>query len=235
MQIDRLLRVGILAFFVSACSAAPSAPPAAPVPTATSVPTPSAGQAIPRPAAVPTLAIGPQGNPPDPNAVPVPPDGSCHIVNGIADHTCTPGLVNPSLTVAQLCAAGFSTTTIRPPVSYTNVLKQRLMKAYGLTQPPEYYELDHELSLEDLGHPYDPRNLWPQPRGKTLPGSQPTGAEPNAEEKDQVETAIHRMICADPTNAANIASLQARLVDDWRQFRQQGIVPDTEPTKEPEP
>jgi hypothetical protein len=187
---------------------------------------------------VPTIALGPEGALPNPNTVPIPPPGSCHIVNGIADHACTPGLVNPALSPAQLCATGFTTTTIRPPVSYTNVLKQRLMQSYGLTQTPDFYELDHELSLEDLGHPSDPRNLWPQPRGKTLPGSQPTGIEPNAEEKDQVETAIHRMICADPTNTANIASLQARLVADWTQFRKQpgiaGILPEDEP-KDPEP
>jgi hypothetical protein len=236
MQIDRRNSLGILALFLSACSAVPvGGPTAAPAPTVAPVPTPTAVQAITSPAAVPTLAIGPQGDRPDPDTVQVPPPGTCHIVNGLADHACTPGLVNPSLTAAQLCAAGFTTTTIRPPVSYTNVLKRRLMAAYGLTQSAEFYELDHELSLEDLGHPYDPRNLWPQPRGKTLPGSQPTGIEPNAEEKDRVETAVHKMICADPTNAANIARLQARLVADWTQFRTQGIYADDEPTKEPEP
>lgn len=189
-------------------------------------------------AAVPTIAVGPPLPLPNPNTVPVPPPGSCHIVDGIADHTCTPGLVNPTLTPLQLCAAGFSTSTVRPPVSYTDALKKRLMVSYGETQPPSFYELDHELALEDLGHPYDPRNLWPEPRGKTVPGSQPTGVEPNAEEKDQVETLVHRMICADPTNTASIASLQARLVADWTQFRKQpaGFAPRSEePTKEPEP
>jgi hypothetical protein len=235
MQIDRrILQAAILAL-VSACSAPASVAVPVPASTAAPVPTPTAVAAITSPAAVPTLAIGPPGDRPDPNTIPVPPPGTCHIVNGIADHACTPGLVNPSLTAAQLCAAGFTTTTIRPPVTYTNALKKRLMASYGLTQSPEFYELDHELSLEDLGHPYDPRNLWPEPRGKTLPGSQPTGIEPNAEEKDRVETAVHKLICADPTNAANIASLQARLVADWTQFRTQGILADDEPTKEPEP
>jgi hypothetical protein len=188
-------------------------------------------------AAVPTIAVGPPLPRPNPNTVPVPPPGSCHIVNGIADHSCTPGLVNPALTPQQLCAAGFSTSTVRPPASYTDVLKKRLMASYGETQPASFYELDHELSLEDLGHPYDPRNLWPEPRGKTVPGSQPTGVEPNAEEKDQVETLVHRMICADPTNTASIASLQARLVADWTQFRKQAAFASVneEPTKEPEP
>jgi hypothetical protein len=236
MQIDRRIPAGILALFVSACAAPASVPTAVPAaPTAAPVPTQLPALAITTGAAVPTLEIGPDGARPDPNTVPVPPPGTCHIVNGIADHACTPGLVNPTLTVAQLCEAGFTTTTIRPPASYTDVLKKRLMASYGLTQPPEFYELDHELSLEDLGHPYDPRNLWPQPRGKTLPGSQPTGVEPNAEEKDRIEGAVHKLICADPTNAANIASLQARLVANWTQFRTQGILPDDAPVKDPEP
>jgi len=51
-------------------------------------------------------------------------------------------------------------------------------------------ELDHLVSLGGLGHPWSPLNLWPQPRRST-------GAEPNADEKDQVETAVHRMICTD--------------------------------------
>jgi hypothetical protein len=238
MRLARIAALGGISLILTACSAggppAVTAPPAAPVATAVAAPTLSSVQA-----AVPTLAIGPGvATPPDPNTVPVPPAGACHIVGGIADHTCTPGLVNPNLTTAQLCAAGFSTSTIRPPVSYTDVLKKRLMASYGLSQAPEFYELDHELSLEDLGHPYDPRNLWPQPRGKTLPGSQPTGAEPNAEEKDQVETAVHKMICADPTNAANIASLQARLVADWTKLRTPSIaalLPADAPAKDPEP
>jgi hypothetical protein len=241
MWIDRGIPVGIVALLLTGCAAA-GAPLTIGAPTPPPDTTPTAVAAGPAPtdaAAVPTLMIGPATPPPDPNTVPVPPPGACHIVNGIADHTCTPGLINPSLTAAQLCAAGFSTRTIRPPVRYTDVLKKRLMASYGLTtQSPEFYELDHELSLEDLGHPSDPRNLWPQPRGKTMPGSQPTGVEPNAEEKDQVESAVHRMICADPTNTTNIASLQARLVADWTQFRKPrtaSLLPDDEPTKEPEP
>ena len=132
MQIDRRILMGILAFFVSACSAPVSVPTAVPAaPTAALVPTPLPALAITTGAAVPTLEIGPDGDRPNPNTVPVPPPGTCHIVNGIADHACTPGLVNPSLTAAQLCAAGFTTTTIRPPASYTDVLKKRLMASYG--------------------------------------------------------------------------------------------------------
>jgi hypothetical protein len=166
----------------------------------------------------------------------VPEAGSCQIVNGLPDHRCTPGLLNPRLTPAQLCAPGFSTKTIRPPASYTDELKRRLMVAYGqvgtnpLTRRPwsaADVELDHLVPLEDLGHPWSPLNLWPQPRRST-------GAEPNSDEKDQVETVVHRMICADQAHAADYA---ARLAADWTQFRQGAASAGgpTETPKEPEP
>ncbi len=169
--------------------------------------------------AVPTVAVGPDLRPlPNPNTVAVAPPGACQIVGGLPDHACTPGMLNPRLTPAQLCTRGFSTKTIRPPTSYTDVLKRRLMAAYGQVGPnpltgrlwsPNDVELDHAVSLEDLGHPWSPLNLWPQPRRST-------GAEPNAEEKDQVEVTVHMLICADPSNASTYA---ARLAADWTQFR----------------
>ena len=179
---------------------------------ATEAPTP------PSPVAVPTLAVGPDAPLPNPNSVPVPPPGACHIDQGLPDRSCTPGLLNPRLTAAQLCAPGFSTRSIRPPTSYTDALKRRLMIAYGQvgTNPvtgrawsPNDVELDHDVSLEDLGHPWSPQNLWPEPR-------RASGAEPNAEEKDQVEITVHELICADQAHAADYA---ARLAADWTQFR----------------
>jgi hypothetical protein len=182
---------------------------------------------------VPTLGVGPDVQRlPNPNIVAVPPPGSCQIVNGLPDHVCTPGLLNPRLTPTQLCARGFSTRAIRPPTTYTDVLKRRLMAAYGQAGPnpltgrpwsPNDVELDHVVSLEDLGHPWSPLNLWPQPRRST-------GAEPNAEEKDQVEVTVHELICTDQANAATYA---ARLADDWTQFRR--ARPPARAPKESEP
>jgi hypothetical protein len=190
--------------------------------------------ATPSVVAVPTLGIGPDSSRlPNADAVLVPPPGSCHIVDGLPDHTCTPGLLNPRLTPAQACAPGFSTRTIRPPTNYTDALKSRLMISYGQvgTSPltgrpwsPSDVELDHAASLEDLGHPWSPLNLWPEPR-------RATGAEPNAEEKDQVETIVHNLICADQTHAADYA---ARLAADWTQFRRGSLPAEAAPT-EPEP
>jgi hypothetical protein len=183
--------------------------------------------------AVPTLAVGPDAAaPPNPGTVAIPEAGSCRSVNGLPDHRCTPGLLNPRLTPPRLCAPGFSTRTIRPPATYTDELKRRLMVAYGQvgTNPltgkawsAADVELDHLVSLEDLGHPWSPLNLWPEPRRST-------GAEPNSDEKDQVETAVHRMICADPAHAADYA---ARLAADWTQFRQLAATSPGVPTEGP--
>jgi hypothetical protein len=66
--------------------------------------------------------------------------------------------------------------------------------------------------------------LWPEPR-------RVAGAEPNAEEKDQVETAVHQMICADPAHAPEYA---AQLAADWTHFRSM-LRPEALPPKEAEP
>jgi hypothetical protein len=208
------LLVASVALAVSSRSTQPTPDPA---PNATLVP----------PVSVPTLQVGPAGGPPNPNTVPVPAAGTCHITpTGLPDPICTPGALSATLTVAQLCAAGFTTRNERPPVAYTNALKRRLMASYGLTDSPANYELDHLVPLEDLGHPWSPLNLWPEPR-RVL------HVEPNAEEKDVVENHIHKSICADPTHATDYA---ARLAADWTQFRTQALVASaTEPTPEPEP
>src|ERR1700736_1323086 len=60
----------------------------------------------------------------------------CAIHGQLPDSTCTPGAINQNVTQANIqttiCVQGF-TKTIRPPVSYTNPLKMRLMAEYGQT------------------------------------------------------------------------------------------------------
>jgi hypothetical protein len=205
------------------------------------------------------VAVGPPSTPrPNPNTVAVPAAGTCHSVGGLPDPTCTPGLLNADLTVAQLCAAGFSTKTVRPPTSYTDALKPRLMASYGIAvedrvingvkySTEDFYELDHVVALEDLGHPWSPLNLWPQPRGKTVAmrdkPSVPTGLDgPWAEQKDRVETRANATLCANPSRpdeAALLAQLDAQLAHAWPTLLPSSIAADididTGPTKEPEP
>jgi hypothetical protein len=83
----------------------------------------------------------------------------------IPDHARTRGAFNPDVTQGNLtqtvCVAGW-TSTIRPPVAYTNRLKLQQMRELGLQGTPQDYHLDHLVPLCAGGHPTDPRNLWSQ-------------------------------------------------------------------------
>jgi hypothetical protein len=102
-----------------------------------------------------------------------------------ASWTRTPGVLNPAVTQATIgatiCRRGW-TRTIRPPVSYTNDLKRRQLREYGLRGPPSAYQEDHLVSLELGGDPRDPRNLWPEPY-------------PRASAVDRIENDLNHHVC----------------------------------------
>ena len=129
----------------------------------------------------------------------------CAVNGALPDVGCTPGALNLKVTQATIkttiCVQGY-TKTIRPPVSYTNPLKTRLMKAYGERGPASAYELDHLISLELGGNPTSAQNLWPEPYAPT----------PGAHEKDKVENYLHHQVCS---GAITLAAAQARIEGDW--------------------
>src|SRR6266508_4903458 len=102
-----------------------------------------------------------------------------------ADIARTPGVLNPDVTQATIgstiCVHGW-TRTIRPPTDYTNALKAKQLRAYGLTGAMSAYQEDHLISLELGGHPTDPRNLWPEPY-------------PRAAHVDAIENELNRQVC----------------------------------------
>ena len=142
---------------------------------------------------------------------PVPPGGGapqavCHARLPLPDLNCTPGVVNPEVTpetVAQtICVPGY-TRKIRPPSSYTTSLKVRQIAEYGYADTdPSHYEEDHFIPLELGGHPTDPRNLWPQPRGGTI----------GSEVKDRIENALHALVCS---GQLSLEEAQRRITADW--------------------
>jgi hypothetical protein len=109
----------------------------------------------------------------------------------------TPGALDADVTQATLgatvCRRGW-TRTVRPPVSYTNALKLRQLREYGLRGPPSAYQEDHLISLELGGNPTDPRNLWPEPY-------------PRAAAVDQVENELNHLLC---TGKLTLDQAQAR-------------------------
>lgn len=114
--------------------------------------------------------------------------------------------VNPAVTQANIdqtiCVSGW-TATVRPPVSYTNVIKQRLMKEAGIPwSRRDEFELDHAINIGIGGHPRDRRNLklqaWDGPDG--------------AHAKDVVEQRMQRMVCA---RKIALAAAQQCMAKDW--------------------
>jgi hypothetical protein len=103
-----------------------------------------------------------------------------------ASWALTPGVVNPEVTQASIrgtiCKRGW-TRSIRPPVSYTNDLKRKGLRQYGLRGPPSAFQEDHLISLELGGHPTDPRNLWPEPY-------------PRASKVDRIENELNDAVCS---------------------------------------
>jgi hypothetical protein len=109
----------------------------------------------------------------------------------------TPGVLNPDVSAATaratICRHGW-TRTVRPPTSYTDDLKRRQLRAFGLRGPPSAYQEDHLISLELGGDPNDPRNLWPEPY-------------PRASAVDRIENDLNRRVCA---GELSLAGAQAR-------------------------
>jgi hypothetical protein len=114
------------------------------------------------------------------------PHGSTSKAPYHADLARTPGVLNPDVTqtniASTICKHGW-TRTIRPPTDYTNALKLKQMREYGVTGSPSQYQEDHLISLELGGHPTDARNLWPEPY-------------PRAAEVDSIENELNAKVCS---------------------------------------
>lgn len=125
----------------------------------------------------------------------------CVERHGLPDPGCTPGAIRAGVSLATICTFGYS-PSVRPPESYTEPLKLRQMRAYGLPGSPRDYEEDHLVPLSIGGAPRDPRNLWPEPRK----------GPNNAEQKDQLETWAAQTACA---RRMPLSRLQRDMATDW--------------------
>jgi hypothetical protein len=126
--------------------------------------------------------------PPSPAPAAAPPAAFEHLVPHLPG---TPaGALNADVTQStinsNICVTGW-TTTVRPPTSYTNELKRKLMQEQSLPLAKiGLYELDHFVPLALGGHPKSPDNLWLQ----TWDG------EWGAKTKDRLERKLQVMVCA---------------------------------------
>ena len=139
-------------------------------------------------------------------------------------HATTPGLVNPDISQANIdqtiCNPQWSTTSIRPPVSYTNTLKtKQLAASHATDKTPAHYEEDHLVSLELGGHPRDPRNLWPERWGTPAHPLTHLGPFPahlvGANAKDKTENALHTEVCH---GTLTLRAAQFIIATDWFKY-----------------
>ena len=118
-----------------------------------------------------------------------------------ASQTLTPGALNPGVTQANIhetiCVRGW-TRTVRPPVEYTNALKLKQMRQYGLSGNPADFLEDHLISLELGGDPRDPRNLWPEPY-------------PRAAKVDTIENELNAKVCSGALSLADAQRKESAL------------------------
>jgi hypothetical protein len=126
----------------------------------------------------------------------------------LPDPTRTPGALNPEVTQATIrttiCVRGW-TRTIRPPQSYTSALKRQQLREFGYTdRRMSDFEEDHLVPLGLGGAPYDPRNLWPEPRAIANGW--------NAAVKDELEATLPRLVCA---GRVPLAEAQQAIARDW--------------------
>jgi len=125
------------------------------------------------------------------------------VVGPAGSVACTPGAVDPHVTDATLestvCRRGGYTSTVRPPTGVTNSEKRLAQTAYGQSDGPSAYELDHLVPLESGGTPNSAANLWPEP-----------GSSPNP--KDKLEGALHDLLCA---RRITLTAAQHMIATDW--------------------
>jgi hypothetical protein len=119
-------------------------------------------------------------------------------------HGCIP--LNPDVTqdtIRQtICALGY-TKIVRPSSSYTNGIKEKLLREAGLDESlmPDY-ELDHIVPLALGGHPRKLANL-------TL---QPWEGEHGAKRKDLLEHRLQTLVCR---AELMLNEAQACIAEDW--------------------
>jgi hypothetical protein len=138
------------------------------------------------------------------------------------------GAAYPQITQSNIrktiCSKSWSTSSIRPPESYTTALKKKQMAAWHLSGTTADYEEDHLVPLEAGGDPRSEANLWPELWTNIV-----SGTDLGARTKDLVENYIHDEICFGipnakmsptvkqnpPTVAVPLAVAQKIIATDW--------------------
>jgi hypothetical protein len=118
--------------------------------------------------------------------------------------------VTPDTLATTICVPGY-TSTVRPPVYFTNRIKFALMAQSGIAPARALeFELDHRIPLTLGGNPSSPDNLWLQSWEPSAEGW--TGAN-SAKVKDKLEVRLNRLVCA---GVLPLAEAQQCIYADWQ-------------------
>jgi hypothetical protein len=132
----------------------------------------------------------------------------------VPDPKCTPGAVNPTVTIAALQDPEFRTGCLRD-CSTSAGAKAATYAQYGIPHPSENHgstqtcELDHLVSLE-LGGADTVDNIWPQcgPDNVEL-------AKRYFKQKDAVENYLAKQV---RSGKMDLKKAQKKIASDWTQF-----------------
>jgi hypothetical protein len=148
--------------------------------------------------------------------VPAPQSCKTGISNGfpIPDPSCTPGAINPTVTIEVLRNPEFRTSCLRGHVT-TEAQKASTYQHYGIPHPAhntgvmQTCELDHLVSLE-LGGADTLDNIWPQcgPPGVVL-------IRRYFKQKDMVENFLAKQV---RDGVMDLAEAQRGIATDWTQY-----------------
>ena len=180
------------------------------------VPTPTpAGTPTITPTVTPTVTSPAPAATFTPRPVPsgTPAAGECPTDGVLPNPRCTPGKTDPRVTQANIqqtvCVPGY-TATVRPPVSVSDAMKQKMAVLQGIVPfDPAQYEGDHLIPLCAGGFPGsldDTNNFWDEPRSGTN----------NASNKDAVEASTCKAICA---GQLTLEQAQQAFATDWTKLQ----------------
>lgn len=125
--------------------------------------------------------------------------------------------LNPAVTQQTIrhtiCVPGW-TTTVRPPVSYTDRIKRQEMQAAGIPwSHASEIELDHIISLTIGGDPRARENLRLQTWAPTAPRSWQGKVDVAAKVKDKLEVRLNHLVCS---GQMTLLDAQKCIWTDWR-------------------
>ena len=133
----------------------------------------------------------------------------------LPNDTESPGAINPAVTQDNIqetiCHKGWSAKA-RPPVNFTEPIKQRLLQEHYPGATPHAFELDHRVPIEVGGCPTCTSNLRIQKWRNPAHHHCTPGEMMDAACKDRLENFVHRSVCS---GAMTLAQGQKVFLGNW--------------------